>query len=103
MNEPDNAPLRLPIPDRPLLRGEKVWPRPLEERDLPAFAFNAVGLNRVWLTVYASSARAIRSHEKLSFRHEGLVRQSRRRPNGLEASALMAILRDEWQQANEPG
>ena len=25
-----------PIPDRPLLRGEKVWLRPLEERDLPA-------------------------------------------------------------------
>ena len=27
----------LPIPDRPLLRGEKVWLRPLEERDMPAY------------------------------------------------------------------
>jgi RimJ/RimL family protein N-acetyltransferase len=26
-----------PIPERPLLRGERVWLRPLEERDLPAF------------------------------------------------------------------
>ena len=186
-----------PIPDRPLLRGEKVWLRPLEERDLPAyvagindtevgglagyaapmsteqakgwldhvnekakkgegfffavcelgddrfvgttwlkdvnfwhssaelaiymdrdhigagfgtdaqrvllkFAFNAVGLNRVWLTVYASNARAIRSYEKLGFRREGLARQSWRGPNGLEDSALMASLRDEWEAAAAP-
>ena len=26
-----------PVPDRPLLRGERVWLRPLEERDLPAY------------------------------------------------------------------
>ncbi len=25
------------IPDRPLLRGERVWLRPMEERDLPAY------------------------------------------------------------------
>ena len=28
---------RPPIPDRPLLRGDKIWLRPLEERDLPAY------------------------------------------------------------------
>jgi RimJ/RimL family protein N-acetyltransferase len=28
---------RPPIPDRPLLRGERVWLRPLERRDLPAY------------------------------------------------------------------
>jgi len=27
-----------PVPERPLLRGERVWLRPLEERDMPAFA-----------------------------------------------------------------
>ena len=26
-----------PIPERPLLRGERVWLRPLEERDMPAY------------------------------------------------------------------
>src|SRR5205823_5222138 len=26
-----------PIPERPLLRGDRVWLRPLEERDLPAY------------------------------------------------------------------
>ena len=197
MSEPNTEPTRLPIPDRPLLRGEKVWLRPLEERDMPAyaagindtevgglagykapmsleqakgwldhanekskkgegfffatcelgddrfvgttwlkevdywhgsaelaiymdrdhigagfgtdaqrvllnFAFNAVGLNRVWLTVYASNTRAIHSYEKLGFRHEGLMRQSWRGPNGLEDSVLMAILRAEWEAAS-PG
>jgi RimJ/RimL family protein N-acetyltransferase len=181
-----------PIPERPLLRGEKVWLRPLEERDLPAyvagindtevgglagyaapqsvsqakawldhvdekakkgegfffavcelgddrfvgttwlkavdywhgsaelaifmdrdhlgagfgtdaqralltFAFTAVGLQRVWLTAYASNTRAIRSYEKLGFKHEGLTRRSWRGPNGLEDSVLMAILAEEWQ------
>ena len=194
MSEDESRP---PIPERPLLRGEKVWLRPLEERDMPAyvagindtevgglagyrmpisleqakgwlervnetwkkgegfffavcelgddrfvgttwlkevdhwhgnaelaiymdrdhigkgfgtdaqrvlltFAFNAVGLNRVWLTAYASNPRAIRSYEKLGFRHEGLMRQSWRGANGLEDSVLMAILRDEWQPVNEP-
>ena len=184
-----------PVPDRPLLRGERIWLRPMEERDLPAyvvgindtevgglagykapvspeqakgwldhvnekakkgegfffavcelgddrfvgttwlkevdywhssaelaifmdrdhigggfgtdaqrvllkFAFNAVGLNRVWLTAYASNTRAIRSYEKLGFRREGLMRQSWRGPNGLEDSALMAILREEWEAAS---
>jgi RimJ/RimL family protein N-acetyltransferase len=28
---------RPPVPERPLLRGERVWLRPLEERDMPAY------------------------------------------------------------------
>jgi RimJ/RimL family protein N-acetyltransferase len=194
MSEPHVEPPRLPIPERPLLRGERVWLRPLEERDLPAyvagindsevgglagykapmsleqargwlefvnekskkgegfffavcelgddrfvgttwlkevdhwhssgelaiymdhehigagygtdaqralltFAFNAIGLNRVWLTAYASNSRAIRSYEKLGFKREGLMRQSWRGPGGLEDSVLMAILADEWRDA----
>ena len=37
MSEPNDDAIRLPVTDRPLLRGEKVWLRPLEERDLPAY------------------------------------------------------------------
>lgn len=33
-----------PPPDRPLIRGERVWLRPLEERDLPAYV---AGINDV--------------------------------------------------------
>jgi ribosomal-protein-alanine N-acetyltransferase len=195
MTDTDAHPERPPIPERPLLRSERVWLRPLEERDLPAyvagindsevgglagykapmsveqakgwlefvnekakkgegfffavcelgddrfvgttwlkevdhwhssaelaiymdrehigagfgteaqrillnFAFNSIGLNRVWLTAYASNTRAIRSYEKLGFKREGLMRQSWRGVGGLEDSVLMAILRDEWEEAS---
>lgn len=183
----------VPVPDRPMLRGERIWLRPLEERDLPAyvasindsevggmagyrmplsleqarewleevrgrarhgagyffavcelgddryigtvwlkgvsvhdangelaicmdhdhigsgwgteaaavllaFAFRNVGMERVYLTAYATNVRAIRSYEKLGFRHEGLMRRSWRGPRGLEDGVLMAILRDEWEE-----
>ncbi|TMB53490.1 MAG: GNAT family N-acetyltransferase [Chloroflexi bacterium] len=184
------------IPERPLLRGERVWLRPLEERDMPAyvagmndtevggmagykwplsvaqatswlertleesksgrgfffavcelgddqfigtvwlkevnlvdgnaelaifmdrdhigsgygsdaqrailgFAFLNLGLQRVWLTAYAANERAIRSYERLGFRHEGRLRKSWRGPRGLEDTVLMGILWDEWLQPGE--
>jgi RimJ/RimL family protein N-acetyltransferase len=187
---------RPPIPERPLLHGERVWLRPLEERDLPAyvagmndtevggpagykapmsveqargwlqhcneqwrkgegfyfavcelgddrfvgtvwlkdvnfwhgsaelaiymdrehigsgfgsdaqralltFAFRSVGLIRIWLTVFVSNERAIRSYEKLGFRREGVMRKSWRATTGLEDSLLMAILSEEW-EAQQP-
>ena len=70
------------------------------QRVLLNFAFNTVGLQRVWLTVYASNARAIRSYQKLGFKQEGLMRLSWRGPNGLEDSLLMALLADEWHDLN---
>ena len=188
----DEQEASVPVPERPLLRGARVWLRPLEERDLPAylagvndaevgglagyrmpfsldgardwlthineetrsgkgyffavcelgddrfigttwlkgvnhwdsnaelaifmdrdhigagygtdaqrvlltFAFTNIGLQRVWLTAYAGNARAIRSYEKLGFRHEGVMRRAWRGPRGLEDTVLMAILSDEWQ------
>lgn len=183
------------VPDRPLIHGEKVWLRPLEERDLPAyvagmndtevgglagfrmpmsleqargwlqhvseessrggayffavcelgedrfvgttwlkdvnmvagiaelaifmdrdhlgsgwgtdaqrallgFAFTHLGLQRVFLTVFAGNQRAIRSYEKLGFQREGVMRRSWRGIRGLEDSVLMAILREEWEALN---
>jgi RimJ/RimL family protein N-acetyltransferase len=200
--EPDRPADRIPtaelppVPDRPLLQGERVWLRPIEERDLPAyvaaindtevgglagyawpqsiedakrwllsnrephrgdgfffavcelgddrfigttwlkdlnlfhgnaqlaifmdrdhlgagfgtdaqrallaFAFRNLGLERVWLTVYVSNQRAIRSYEKLGFRTEGTMRRSWRGPRGLEDSLLMAILREDWEATQPP-
>jgi RimJ/RimL family protein N-acetyltransferase len=185
---------RPPIPERPLLHGERVWLRPLEERDLPAyvagindsevggmagyqmplsvsqatawwnrvmegwgrdgfffaicelgddrfigttwlkelnllhgnaelaifmdhdhlgggwgadaqrallaFAFRNVGLARVYLTAFVGNTRAIRSYEKLGFRHEGVMRSSWRGARGLEDGVLMAMLREDWEAAN---
>ena len=185
-------PDRPPIPERPMIQGERVWLRPLEERDMPAYAagindtevgipagyrwpmsvdlarawlerqqdsvkrgdaflfavcelgddrfigttwlkevswvdgsaelaiymdhdhigagwgtdavrtllrfgFVSLGLGRIWLTVDADNARAIRSYEKVGFRREGVMRQARRGLNGLADSVMMAILRVEWE------
>jgi RimJ/RimL family protein N-acetyltransferase len=71
------------------------------QRALLAFAFSNLGLQRVWLTAYAANERAIRSYERLGFRHEGRLRQSWRGPRGLEDTVLMAILREDWLQASK--
>jgi RimJ/RimL family protein N-acetyltransferase len=71
------------------------------QRTLLRFGFVSLGLTRIWLTVDADNARAIRSYEKVGFRNEGVMRQARRGLNGLGDAVLMAILRDEWQQAAE--
>ena len=187
---------RPPIPDRPLLRGERVWLRPLERRDLPAyvagindtevggwagyslpisvemsahwldevqermgkgtgyffavcelgddrfigttwlkevnmhhanaelaiymdrdhigagwgtdaqrvlleFGFNTLRLERIYLTVDSENARAIRSYEKVGFKHEGVMRRSWQFKGRLADSVLMAILREEWQAGLE--
>ena len=69
------------------------------QRALLDFAFQNVGLQRVSLTAYADNTRAIRSYEKLGFKHEGLMRRSWRGPRGLSDNVLMAILREEWEAA----
>jgi RimJ/RimL family protein N-acetyltransferase len=38
MTDPAALPERPPVPERPMLRGERVWLRPLEARDMPAYA-----------------------------------------------------------------
>ncbi|MGZ6255562.1 MAG: hypothetical protein ACXWMB_00920 [Candidatus Limnocylindria bacterium] len=35
-----------PIPERPLLRGQRVWLRPLEPRDMPAYVAGTNGTLR---------------------------------------------------------
>jgi len=183
------------IPDRPLLRGERVWLRPLERRDLPAyvagindtevgglagynlpisvemaagwleraqqmmkgesyffavcelgddefigttwlkevnrghanaelaiymdrdhigsgwgteaqrvlleFGFGTLRMERIYLTVDAENARAIRSYEKVGFKREGVMRRSWQFRGRLADSLLMAILRDEWEAGGE--
>jgi RimJ/RimL family protein N-acetyltransferase len=72
-------------------------------RAILAFGFGTVGLERVWLTVQASNARAIRSYEKLGYRREGIMRSAFRVNGVLGDSVLMGILRDEWKAAAGSG
>ncbi len=69
------------------------------QRVLLDFAFRTIGLERVYLTVSAANARAIRSYEKVGFQLEGRMRNVWRGAHGLEDGILMAILRAEWASA----
>ncbi len=61
-------------------------------------AFATLNLNRVWLQVIDFNQRAIRSYEKLGFRHEGRLRQHAFREGKYWDSLVMGILRAEWEE-----
>jgi RimJ/RimL family protein N-acetyltransferase len=65
-----------------------------------ALAFGTIGLQRVFLTVDAENARAIRSYEKVGFQHEGRLRSTLLRNGRWGDSLIMSILRDEWLAAH---
>jgi diamine N-acetyltransferase len=58
--------------------------------------FNTLNLNRIFLRVFESNPRAIRTYEKAGFVHEGCFRQAEYR-NGRYVDVLfMSVLRSEW-------
>jgi len=60
------------------------------------YAFNELGLHRVWLTTVSYNERALKLYEKLGFRLEGRARDHIRR-DGLRWDLLyMGLLRDEF-------
>lgn len=60
------------------------------------FAFNEVNMRRVSLTVFEYNPRAIRSYEKVGFRHEGRLRGRLMREGKRWDMLVMGILREEW-------
>jgi RimJ/RimL family protein N-acetyltransferase len=58
----------------------------------------------MWLDVYDSNARAIRSYEKAGFTHEGTLRHAAYRDGRFIDVRRMSILRAEWadRRAAEP-
>lgn len=61
------------------------------------YAFYELNLHRIELRVYSYNARAVRSYEKVGFRHEGSLRQAFYRDGAYHDIHVMAILQDEWQ------
>ncbi len=59
--------------------------------------FNTLNLNRIFLRVYESNKRAVRSYEKAGFVHEGRMRQAQFSDGKYEDVLLMSVLRSEWQ------
>ena len=60
--------------------------------------FNTLNLNRIFLRVFETNKRAIRSYEKAGFILEGRLRQAQFRSGNYEDVLLMSVLRSEWQE-----
>ena len=61
------------------------------------YAFGPLALNRVWVQVDERNTRGIRAYQKVGFRREGLLRESRYADGRYHDTLLMAVLRGEWQ------
>ncbi len=60
--------------------------------------FNTLNLHRIFLRVFETNMRAIRSYEKAGFVLEGRLRQAQFRNGKYEDVLLMSVLRPEWQE-----
>lgn len=64
---------------------------------LLAHGFETLNLNRIFLRVYESNPRAIRSYEKVGFVHEGRLRQAMYKQGRYIDVLIMSVLRSEWE------
>lgn len=64
------------------------------------FAFTEVNLQRVTLSVFEYNPRAIRSYEKVGFRHEGRLRKLLNKEGRRWDVLHMGILREDWMEKN---
>lgn len=58
--------------------------------------FNTLNLHRIFLRVFESNPRAIRSYEKAGFVEEGQMRQAEYQDGAFIDVLLMSVLRSEW-------
>lgn len=58
--------------------------------------FQTLNLNRIFLRVFESNPRAIRSYEKAGFVHEGRLRHGEYHGGQYIDELLMSVLRSEW-------
>jgi RimJ/RimL family protein N-acetyltransferase len=65
-------------------------------RALVRFGFEEMNLNRIWLTVNADNARAIRCYEKVGFVREGVKRQAVYCDGAFVGQVMMSVLREDY-------
>lgn len=61
------------------------------------YAFETLGMHRVWLRVYEYNQRAIRAYERAGFVREGLLREDRYHNGRFFHTIVMGLLRSEWE------
>lgn len=65
--------------------------------------FMDLNLNRIFLRVFETNPRGIRSYEKAGFSHEGQMRQARYQKGRFVDVLFMSILKDEWTDTKKNG
>ena len=60
--------------------------------------FLTLNLNRIFLRVFETNPRAIRSYEKAGFVHEGRLRQAEFKDGKYSDVYLMSVLRSDWKE-----
>ena len=65
--------------------------------------FKELNLNRIYLRVYETNLRGIRSYEKAGFKQEGRLRQDRFMDGKYIDVLLMSVLRSEWKEVESGG
>jgi len=63
---------------------------------LTKYAFRLLNMNRVWVRVPATNARALRCFTACGFLEEGRLRQHLWRDGSYDDAVYLAVLRDEW-------
>ena len=63
--------------------------------------FETLNLNRVYLRVYATNARAIRAYEKFGFIIEGQQREAHYLEGKYIDVVMMSVLRSEWREKDQ--
>src|SRR3972149_768293 len=64
--------------------------------------FETLNLHRIYLKVYATNPRAIRSYEKVGFVHEGRLREAHYADGVYADDLVMSMLRPEWEEKIKP-
>jgi RimJ/RimL family protein N-acetyltransferase len=79
---------------------KKYWDQGFGTRVMQLFiqhGFDNLNLNRIWLRVFETNPRAIRSYEKAGFVHEGKYRQGQYLEGKYVDVMIMSVLQSEWQ------
>ncbi len=64
-------------------------------RLMVSYAFETLGMHRVWLHVYEYNHRAIRAYEKAGFRREGVLREAHYHDGRFHDVIVMGLLRSD--------
>ena len=64
-----------------------------------SYGFKEIGLNRIYLSVFAKNRIAIESYKRAGFREEGMLREDYYADGQYDDILLMSILRKEWEKA----